>query len=245
MKVSWVSGFLDLAAGSHEEGVRFWEDLTGWERSAVRGARGEFLTLVPPKGDATVRVQRVGGALSAMHVDLHVEDVAVGVREAQAAGGTLVARYPADGYATVRSPGGLAVCIVPDPGSAAPPAQKWDGHGSVADQLSVDVPGDGWERETAFWTGVTGRELRPGRDRAEFSRLVSGPGEGLKILLQRLGETGGPVRAHLDFATTDRKAETARHTARGARVEHEHTGWTVLRAPDGLAYCVTDRVPDL
>ena len=51
------------------------------------------------------------------------------------------------------------------------------------------------------------------------------------------------MAAHPDFAVADRAAETARHVALGAELERELDWWTVLRAPDGLAYCLTDRDP--
>jgi hypothetical protein len=59
--------------------------------------------------------------------------------------------------------------------------------------------------------------------------------------LQRLGEPAGTVRAHLDWAVSDRPAETGRHVAAGAQVVQVNPIRTVL---DGaLRYCVTDRNP--
>ena len=61
------------------------------------------------------------------------------------------------------------------------------------------------------------------------------------MLLQRLDEPEGLVRAHLDLGTTDRSAEVARHEGLGARVRSVEEFRTVLSDPSGLAYCVTDR----
>jgi hypothetical protein len=74
-----------------------------------------------------------------------------------------------------------------------------------------------------------------------FTRLVAA--DQPRILLQRLGETDGPVRAHPDLATADRSADTDRHVALGARVVGVHGYWTVLTAPGGQVYCLTDRSP--
>jgi hypothetical protein len=63
-------------------------------------------------------------------------------------------------------------------------------------------------------------------------------------LLQQLREEVGDVRAHLDWATSDRAAETARHLALGATVEGAHRAWTVLVDPVGRRYCLTDRHPE-
>ena len=65
----------------------------------------------------------------------------------------------------------------------------------------------------------------------------------LGLLLQRLDEPDGTVRAHLDVGTPDRGAEVERHVALGARVLATEEFWTVLADPAGLAYCVTDRDP--
>ena len=48
-EVLWLSAFLDLAADEHEAGLALWERLTGYQRSAIRGDDGEFVTLVPPR----------------------------------------------------------------------------------------------------------------------------------------------------------------------------------------------------
>ena len=78
----------------------------------------------------------------------------------------------------------------------------------------------------------------------EFHSLVRPCGMPIRLLLQRLGETRGRVRAHLDIATTDRVAETERHRALGAGVQRERELWTVLTDPSGAAYCLTDRDPE-
>jgi Glyoxalase-like domain len=67
-------------------------------------------------------------------------------------------------------------------------------------------------------------------------------GEPLKVLLQRTNDDG-PVRAHLDLATTDQAAEVARLSALGAGVVRKTPQWTTLRDPAGLEFCVTRRRP--
>jgi hypothetical protein len=51
--------FLDFPVGSFGAGVAFWREVTGSTLSPFRGATGEFATLLPPSGDAYLRVQRV------------------------------------------------------------------------------------------------------------------------------------------------------------------------------------------
>jgi hypothetical protein len=60
-------------------------------------------------------------------------------------------------------------------------------------------------------------------------------------LLQRLDEDEERVRAHLDWSSTDREAETARHIEAGAEQVRRFEGWTVMRGPVGMTYCVTGR----
>ena len=136
----------------------------------------------------------------------------------------------------MRSPGGFTFCQT---------LLSGDGHlvrdgSTILDQVCLDVPAVHWEAEVAFWRDLTGRDLQeasaPG-----FARLVA-PHQP-RILLQRLGEPDGPVRAHPDLASADREADTARHLALGATLVGVHAYWSVLTAPGGQVYCLTDRDP--
>lgn len=110
----------------------------------------------------------------------------------------------------------------------------------MLDQVCIDIPVPLWDDEVEFWRRLTGRVLEPGR-RPEFAFLGA---EGqVRILLQRLDESRGPVRAHLDFAVADRAAEARRHASLGADLIEVFDWWTVMRAPDGHVYCFTERDP--
>ncbi|MFZ2013579.1 MAG: VOC family protein [Nocardioides sp.] len=117
------------------------------------------------------------------------------------------------------------------------------GHRSRVDQVCLDIPQDRYEEECAFWSELTGWPVDDSKAYAEFRRLRIPDGTLMKVLLQRLDEPTGPVRAHLDLATDDRPAETARHVELGAAVVDTRRGWTVLRDPAGTAFCITDRSP--
>ncbi len=113
----------------------------------------------------------------------------------------------------------------------------------MLDQVCLDIPAPLWDREVEFWHTMTGRELEKGL-RPEFAFLGDpDPEGGLRILLQRLDSTDGPVRAHPDFAVADRAAETARHVRLGAHTLSVMERWTVMQAPDRHVYCLTDRDP--
>ena len=244
----WISAFLDLPAGDLEAALTHWERVTGYRRSAWRGEHGEFATLVPPAGDDHLRVQRLDDGAPRIHLDLHVDDVAAAVADAEAHGARVMADHGS--YVVMASPGGFTYCFVPHPHTTPPPPAAWPsdapgGLHSVVDQVCLDIPAASWDDECAFWQAVTGWELRDSADHAEFRRLVRPEGQPLQILLQRLDQPDGPVRAHLDLATDDRHAETCRHVDLGAEVLHVRSGWTVLADPAGSPYCITDRHPDI
>lgn len=234
----WLTAFLDLPAPVHEAGTRFWLAATGGTLSPVRGAGGEFATVLPADGDAYLRVQRLApDAPARVHVDLHVDDVAGAVRAAEALGAR---RLHEAGHVVLVSPGGLVFCVVEHRGEARRPRQR---DGALLDQVCLDIPAARYESECVFWAELTGWPQVP-ETPEEFTALARPDAMPLRVLLQRLGEPDGPVRAHLDWAAgPDRDAVVARHEAWGARVERRRRGWVVLVDPAGLRYCVTARDP--
>lgn len=230
---AWIQVFLDVPSGRFEEALSFWSAVTGWSASARRGEHGQFLTLLPREGPAYLKMQAVAGP-AGVHLDLDSADRPALVERAR----TLGAR-PAWTYHDVEvmhSPGGLTFCHTLVDGE--PTLVR--GGATVLDQVCLDIPSAHWETEVAFWTSLTGREPEVGA-LPEFVRLVE---EGrVRLLLQRLDEQDGPVRAHPDLATADRRDDTARHVGLGATLRAEHDHWTVLEAPGGQVYCLTDRDP--
>jgi hypothetical protein len=222
MSPTWLTAFLDLTAEELEPAVAFWEQVTGYERSAARGEHDEFATLLPPDGDGFLRVQRIAAGGSGMHLDVHAPDHDLEVR---------------------RSPGGLAYCLVSGAESRRPAPMTWsDGNRSMVDQVCLDIPPEIYDDECAFWSDLTGWELFE-TGSPEFRRLRTPPDQPLAVLLQRLDSGDGAVGAHLDLSADDRDAEARRHEALGARVAAVHEGWTVMQPPAGPVYCITRRVP--
>jgi hypothetical protein len=237
----WASGYLDLDPASYDVGVAFWRDVTGWQVSPSRGEAGEFATFVPPEGDPHLLVQRLAVGPSRIHVDLHVDDPQAAAERAVRLGARVVAD---PGWVVMASPGGYPFCFVPHGASTPAPATEWPGgHTSLVDQVCIDVPGQLYDREEAFWRELTGSGIEPSPHHPEFRWLTPVEGHGARLLLQRLDDPLGEIRAHLDLSTTDRAAEAARHEALGATRVADFDIWTLLTDPAGLAYCVTDRVP--
>jgi hypothetical protein len=241
----WLTAFVDLPGVHHERVSRFWSEVTGWPLSAPRGDEAEFTTLLPPVGDPHLKLQRVGGVVTGTHLDVHVDDPEAALARAEELGASLVLRHP-EGYVVVRSPGGFTFCLVREHLTHPAPPTTWpDGHASIVDQLCLDIPSRLFPDETRFWAALTGWDLHQSAVRDEFAYLSRPRGVSIRVLMQRLDDRDGVVRAHLDLATTDRPAEVRRHEALGATqaVDQPGLGWTVMRDPAGSSYCITHRDP--
>jgi len=247
VSIRWLTLFLDFPSDSFDAGVAFWRQVTGYGLSPARGAAGEFATLLPPSGDAYLRVQRLrdgaGGCHLDLHVDLAAESLAAATDRARSLGADV--RHMAEGLTVAASPGGLPFCLTGWEGEATvpPPLRGTRGGDTRVDTLCVDVPEPMFERECAFWTELTGSTPLP-LPYPEYIALrpPAGPALPARVLLQRLGRSdpGQRARAHLDFGSTDPDA-LDRHIGLGARVVHARDHWTVLRDPAGREYCLVNR----
>jgi hypothetical protein len=239
----WIVAFLDLPGDTHDAGADFWSAVTGFQRGPQRGEQGQFATLVPPTGTDYLRVQRLEEHTPRVHLDLHVDDPASAAVEAEALGADVL-ESPYDDLRTLRSPGGLVFCLVPEAGGVRPPPTAWpDGRTSYVDQVCLDIPPGRYDAELTFWAAVTGWSRRDPWPGSEFGRVTGPADPPLSLLLQRLDEEQDEVTAHLDWAASDHEAELAAHEAVGAEVQGRFEGWTVLRDPGGMPYCVTRRRP--
>lgn len=232
----WIQLFLDIPATRWETAQEFWSEVTGCAVSVPRGEHDQFVTLLPSSGEAWLKMQAVGGA-GGVHLDLDSPDPAAAVVRAHDLGATTVTEY--DDVTVMRSPGGFVFCqtlLVGRPRMARTGT-------SVLDQVCLDIPAPLWDEEIRFWEAVTGRTVEPGAH-TEFAFLGDpDPGGAIRILLQRLDEDHGPVRAHPDFAVTDRASEERRHVSAGAALMEQFDWWSVLQAPGGQVYCLTERDP--
>lgn len=243
----WVTVFLDFPAGSFDAAAAFWGQVTGYGLSPSRGTNGEFATLLPPSGDAYLRVQRLRSGPGGCHLDLHVDTAAESLEaaadRARSAGAQVTRRD--ERLVVAQSPGGFAFCLVEWHGEqAVPPPLTGNGAGaSRVDTLCLDVPPGGFDRELAFWTALTGQGTRPAPVPG-YAYLDGPAGWPARLLLQRR-EQAGPddlVRGHVDFGCTDPLARD-RHVGLGARVAATEQYWTVLNDPAGREYCLIGRDP--
>ena len=239
----WISAFLDFAPDEHEEGLALWERLTGYQRSSPRGPNGEFATLDPETGDDYLPVQRLGTGPTRIHLDLHVGDPGETAGELAALGARTVEDH--GDFVVLESPGGFVFCLVSHPGAQRPEPTAWpDGHSSFVDQVCLDIPPSSYDEELDFWHRVTGWDRKDPKEGSEFGRLNPPKSLPVQLLLQRLDEDEERVRAHLDWSSTDREAETQRHVEAGSELVERFEGWTVMRGPAGMTYCITQRSPE-
>lgn len=240
MSVIWLTAFLDYPADGHAEGLAFWQAVTAQVPSAARGDHGEFQTLLPVTGDDYLRVQRLQSGPAGVHLDLHVEDQERARNRANGLGATLLAE--GEDYATFRSPAGFVFCTVSQPCSVRPGPARWGGHVSLVDEVCLRIAEDVYEREALFWARLLERRLTPSMVDRRFDVLPRPPGNALRLLLSRC-PTGTPPKSHLDIATDDREAEVVRLLALGATSAEVAQHWTMMCAPGGMDFCVTDRSP--
>ncbi|WUW18905.1 VOC family protein [Streptomyces sp. NBC_01465] len=238
--IRWSYVFVDRPLDRFDLSSAFWTSVTGTHLSERRGDRGEFATLLPPAGDACVKLQGVeegGGA----HPDFAVDDIDAFVRKAEELGGGVVFAEP--GLVVMRSPAGQPFCVVSWQGEAVRPGVVEGPEGSYSrlDQICVDLAPAAYDTEPAFWAALTGWEWGAS-SLPEFQRVAPGSDLPLRILFQRL-EEDRPTSAHLDLACSDVDAVRTWHEQLGAVLVARFPYWTVMRDPAGALYCLTSRDP--
>lgn len=243
VNVRWLTLFLDTPREGAETAEAFWQQVTGTTLSPRRGDHDEYATLVPPDGDAFVRVQRIERGAPRCHLDIHVDDVRAALSRATDLGAKAVSDHAA--WVVLSSPGGLPWCLVPHHGEHVRPTplRRPGGWHSLIDQLCLDIPADRYDAETAFWSALTGWEQREGA-LPEFDYLAHPDGMPLRLLLQKLDDAqpARPVSAHVDLACDDVDAEAQQHVDLGATFVRRRS-WVTLVDPVGREYCITSRRP--
>ncbi len=239
--MSWLHAVIDLPADQHDALGRFWAEALGWPVGAAWEGHPELCSLEPPAGAAYVHLQRVD-APAGVHLDLEADDPDDTVARATGLGATRVADH--DEWRTLRSPGGLAFCVLASSRRTPPAPVTWpDGHRSRLVQVCVDSPIDVHDAEVAFWRSLLVERWTPSGSPEFAGKWHDDGGSPLQLLLQRLDEPTGVVRAHLDLGTDDLPAEVTRLRALGARDIGPGRGWHALRDPGGTAFCVTENDP--
>lgn len=234
MEIRGLHIFLDTPWADAARSWAFWSKVTGTKVSPTRGDHGQFATLLPARGEAWLKVQAMDGP-ARVHLDVDTDDRAGFVARATTLGARVQGTY--HDVVILESPAGIVLCATVGAGGAYDRSLD-----SVADQATLDIPRSAFPAEVAFWRDLTGWPSSEISDDDEFVSLRRPENMAVRILLQRRDDET-PGSAHVDFAVTDRAAETERHVQAGAEVVSLHSQWTVLRDPVGRSYCLTDRDP--
>lgn len=112
-------------------------------------------------------------------------------------------------------------------------------HRSRVGVVLFDYPEPDYDAALAFWAAATGVEIDPdgvgATDDDPYVGLgMFGP---TKFEVQRTGP-GTAARIHIDVESDDVLAEVARLLELGAAMVEERSGYSVLRDPGGLLFCV-------
>jgi hypothetical protein len=244
LPILWTSAFIDLPADGYEEAEAFWLRVLGGRLSDRRGERGEFVTFLPPAGEPYVRAQKVFDGPGGVHLDLQVAPAEIFTAAEAAVELGASVRTSSDDLVVLTSPGGFPFCVNAwEGGHDLPPLLEGPGGAHRLEQVCLDIPPAGYDREVEFWAALTGWELEPDHG-DEFRGLPRPAGLPVRLLLQRTADESRPVvTAHLDFACADRDALLPVHLGLGAANPRRFEAWTVLDAPGGHVYCLTRRSP--
>ncbi|HEY2296281.1 MAG TPA: VOC family protein [Jatrophihabitans sp.] len=238
----WVHAVIDVPAEQHAGTALFWGRALGWPAGDACSGHPELRSFEPPSGTAYVHLQQIDGA-PRVHLDIESDAPGATVRKAVELGAELVGKQKR--WHSLRSPGGLPFCVIRTvEHQPVEPIALPDGHRVRMVQICIDSPRSVHAAEVTFW-----RTLLPGRWADSASPEFAGKwhddaGSPLQLLFQRLDETDGAVRAHLDHGTDDLAAEVRRLCDLGAIDVGPGHGWHVLRDVAGQTFCVTPNSPE-
>ncbi len=241
----WVYASIDTPAEHAEETQRFWSAATGWPLGNTWPGYPEFRSLDPPLGDPYVIIQTIEEGHLAVHFDVATDHLTADLDRLVDLGAEPVAAF--ESWHVMRSPGGLAFCLVQTAGKVVPPPAAWpDGHRSRLVQLCIDSPPDLHDEEVAFWKTATSWRFEPGGSPEFAGKLFPPQPAPIQFLLQRLGDDDpGCTRVHIDLgAGDDLDTEATRLEALGATRGEPGRGWIQMSDPSGMVFCVTANPPD-
>lgn len=232
---------IDVPAHRGRAAEGFWTAALGWPLGAPWAQRPEFRSFKPGDAPPYVHFQVAGVDQPRVHLDVDVDDRDADGDRLVELGATRGPRCPR--WDVMTSPGGMPFCLVDHRTSVVPAASRFGAHRSRLVQVCIDAPADRLDAEVRFWREAT-QWAWSASDAAEFAGTLRPTPNRVQLLFQRLDEPSGPVRAHVDLGTDDRRAEVDRLVALGARPGPVGDGWQVLTDPAGMEFCVTDNPPE-
>ncbi len=108
-------------------------------------------------------------------------------------------------------------------------------HKSRLSNIIIDCQTSDIDAAASFWAAAIGRATESDADSSEPYRLLEGPPDEMKILVQAVQHES---RVHLDIETNDIEAEASRLEKLGAKRIAKVKTWWVMEAPTGQRFCV-------
>jgi predicted enzyme related to lactoylglutathione lyase len=108
-------------------------------------------------------------------------------------------------------------------------------HKSRLANIIIDCQTDDIDAAAGFWAAAIGRDAESDADPSEPYRMLEGPPDEMKILVQAVRHES---RVHLDIETNDIEAEASRLERLGAKRIAKVKTWWVMEAPTGQRFCV-------
>jgi predicted enzyme related to lactoylglutathione lyase len=108
-------------------------------------------------------------------------------------------------------------------------------HKSRLSNIIIDCQTNDIDAAARFWAAAIGRTAESDTDPSEPYRLLEGPPDEMKILVQAVQHDS---RVHLDIETNDIEAEASRLEKLGAKRIAKVKTWWVMEAPTGQRFCV-------
>ena len=240
--MSWLHAVVDVPAEQYDDVADFWGAVLRWPVGEPWEDHPELASFEPRTGTPYLHLQRVDGP-AGLHLDVESEDPDRTVALAVDLGAEPV--RVSDRWQTLRSPGGLAFCVLRTAEHDAPDAVTFDdGHRTRMVQVCVDSPRTAHDAEVAFWLALLPGRWIPSAGDEFAGKWHDDAGSPIQLLFQRLDEPEGPVRAHLDLGTDDVPAEVCRLRALGAVDVGPGRGWHVLADVAGRRFCATGNSPE-
>lgn len=240
--MTWVHAVIDVPADKHARTAEFWGQALGWAAGPPWPTHPELRSFEPASGAPYVHLQQIDGP-PRIHIDLESTTPETTVARSVELGAAIIGEQ--DHWQTLRSPGGLPFCVLGASDHETPsPVTFDDGHRARLVQVCIDAPRSAHAAEVAFWRALLASRWVDSRAPEFAGKWHDDAGSPLQLLFQRLEETDGPVRAHLDHGTDDVPAEVRRLVALGAEDVGPGRGWHVLRDVAGLLFCVTQNSPE-
>lgn len=215
----------------------FWVRALGWPVGPSQSGLEDF---EPGDGHPYVHLDSSGRVGPRVHLRFTADDPHRAADELVGHGASGPTERDAEFALT--SPGGMPFSVVEHRVDAVPAPVTFGGHRTRLVQVCIDAPADRFDPEVAFWRRATGWAWT-GSDAVEFAGKLRPTPNCVQILLQRLDEPTGMVRAHIDLGTDDRGSEVGRLVEIGADAGVVGGGWQVMIDPTGMTFCVTDNPP--